>query len=698
MIKKIILFTAIILPCFNGLFSQPSYPTGVFCSCGPTTGIGNGSVAPNIAKLDFVKGILVRMSWELCEPQDGNYNWTYLDGQLEAAKNYGKKISVAIGNGMGAPQWLYSAGVQRIISEVPYKDTIPVPWDEKFLEKWSDFIAALGKRYKNDTTIVLVYVTNSSGNGYEMQLPFKTTPSLAELGYSDEKMIQSWKRCITVFADAFPNHIITNDFHPVNNSNKIADSVYNYAKSTYGRRYGANAWWWTQKNTTVYPAQYEILKKSAASNMFAGVQMAYSHTRDSSKFGVGGMPAALDMAMNNGIFYWEFWNEDLLNTKFDSLFRSVTDLKKADTTQSSSLITEKIIGPVSGKEITFAVYLPPGFQELSDSLPVIYNLHGIGGNYLSGTKNVVQSYEEALEKGIIQPMIIVFPDGMNDSFWADSKDSSRMVETNVIKEIIPFIETKYKTKTGRCNRVIQGFSMGGAGAVEYAAKYPDVFSICINYDGAVGAIRDWKSISTYHPAIAQSMFGNDSVYFRDFCLWDNLSKHLVYIKDDVKFKFSVGALKDGNEELKKFFDNYHINLDFYQSQCDHNFTCLLEENGEENWKFIQKNKGCTATKVYENCSKNVPSVYPNPATDYIEINLGVIHEPKQSGDQRSSLPLQIMRIFNTLGECVIYVETGLRPVSGEDSEPVQRIDVSQLPAGVYFLRLGNSVEKFVILK
>lgn len=684
--KTITYLICSLIICFYIAGAQVKFPSGVFCSCGPTTGIGSGSVAPNIAKLDFVKGILVRLSWELCEPAEGQYNWSHLDGQIDAALKYGKKISLAIGNGMGAPQWLYAKGVQKIISEMPYKDTIPFPWDNLFLDKWGNFISKLGDRYKNDTTIVLIYATNSSGNGYEMQLPFKTTPTLAEAGYTDDKVISSWQKCLDAFAEAFPNHPVTNDYHPVNGSNKVADSVYYYAKAKYGKRYGANAWWWTQKNTTVYPAQYKILQNSADSLNFAGVQMAYSHTKDSSKFGAGGLPAALDLAINDGVYYWEFWNEDLLNTKFDSLFRAVTDLKKPDDTSistSGKVVTVTFDGPISGKKITFALYLPPDYENGADSLPVIYNLHGIGGNYQSGTVNVVKSYEQALSKGLIRPAVIVFPDGLNDSFWADSKDGSVMVETNVIHEILPYVESNYRVKYGRCYRVIQGFSMGGAGAVELAAKYPELFVACVNYDGAVGAIRDWKSISTYHPGIAEKMFSNDSIYFKDFCHWENLNKNMDYLRENLLFKFSIGALKAGNEELKKYFYDNNLELEYYQSLCDHNFTCILEENGETNWMFIEKSFGCSFTDVNEKLNTgNEPFISPNPASEYMEIYVGDRHACSVQDD---------IKIYNAIGECVMKVETSLSPVS-------TKINISQLQAGLYYVRIGSIIQKFMVIK
>lgn len=297
-------------------------PSGVYCSCGPTTGVGYGSVNPSIAVKPFVKGILVRVAWELVEPTDNNYNWSLIDGQITAANTYGKKISLGIGCGIMIPQWVFDAGAQRLVTPAPIVDTIAVPWDAIFLNKWTEFISALGARYQNDTTINLVYITTSSQNGFEMQLPPATTPTLTAVGYTDAKMISSWKTIMNSFNSAFPNHYLTNDFHPVNGSDVVADSVYEYAVSAIGSRYGASAWWWSQHNTTVYPSQYVILQNSTINNNFTGIQMVKSGTLDSAKFGPGGMPAALQLAKSDGICYWEFWNSDILNPAFDSLLNN----------------------------------------------------------------------------------------------------------------------------------------------------------------------------------------------------------------------------------------------------------------------------------------------------------------------------------------------------------------------------------------
>jgi hypothetical protein len=77
------------------------------------------------------------------------------------------------------------------------------------------------------------------------------------------------------------------------------------------------------------------------------------------------------------------------------------------------------------------------------------------------------------------------------------------------------------------------------------------------------------------------------------------------------------------------------------------------------------------------------SVCPNPASEYIEINVGAIHE----------LSLQEIRIYNIYGECSLTpcpVET----VGANGRSPV-RVDISYLSSGIYFVRIGEFVAKFV---
>jgi hypothetical protein len=50
--------------------------------------------------------------------------------------------------------------------------------------------------------------------------------------------------------------------------------------------------------------------------------------------------------------------------------------------------------------------------------------------------------------------------------------------------------------------------------------------------------------------------------------------------------------------------------------------------------------------------------------------------------------LQEIRIFDVFGKCVLTVGV-------QNFEPLQRVDISALPAGVYFVRIGEEVRKFI---
>ena len=81
------------------------------------------------------------------------------------------------------------------------------------------------------------------------------------------------------------------------------------------------------------------------------------------------------------------------------------------------------LGPITQRPVLFNIYLPEGYADSAQRYPVIYHLHGLGGSQ-GGPHNVSvpASFEAAEDAGVIGPVIIVFPNGYTDSFWADSID------------------------------------------------------------------------------------------------------------------------------------------------------------------------------------------------------------------------------------------------------------------------------------
>lgn len=83
-----------------------------------------------------------------------------------------------------------------------------------------------------------------------------------------------------------------------------------------------------------------------------------------------------------------------------------------------------------------------------------------------------------------------------------------------------------------------------------------------------------------------------------------------------------------------------------------------------------------------------PIISPNPASEYIEINLDTINPTLKHGVNEGANEI---KIYNTYGELVLTVGTG-RELS------LQRIDISHLPFSMYFIQIGSYSEKFMIIR
>ncbi len=143
------------------------------------------------------------------------------------------------------------------------------------------------------------------------------------------------------------------------------------------------------------------------------------------------------------------------------------------------------------------VYTPPGYSK-ERKYPVLYLLHGIGGNEnrewtRGGAANVIMDNLIADKK--IQPMVVVFPNGNASTNTANSGRSGRggfgsggdpaalagdgwgkNFESDLIKDIIPFIESHYSVHADREHRALAGLSMGGGQSLDFGLGNLDTFA------------------------------------------------------------------------------------------------------------------------------------------------------------------------------------------------------------------------------
>ena len=118
------------------------------------------------------------------------------------------------------------------------------------------------------------------------------------------------------------------------------------------------------------------------------------------------------------------------------------------------------------------VYLPDGYQKSQHRYPVLYLLHGAGGDESTWVDRaaIQERTDRLIANGDIPPAIVVMP-GCPGCWWVDgAKDKA---ETAFWSDVVPAIEQRFRTLEAKAGRLIAGVSAGGYGAVRFAMKYPE---------------------------------------------------------------------------------------------------------------------------------------------------------------------------------------------------------------------------------
>ena len=137
----------------------------------------------------------------------------------------------------------------------------------------------------------------------------------------------------------------------------------------------------------------------------------------------------------------------------------------------------------------YAIYLPADYDSSQRSYPVLYLLHGQGGDQANWIDygDLQQIADHTINSGNATPMIIVMPDATSgrSGYFNDIRGDWNY-EDFFFQELIPFIEKKYRVKPIKRSRAISGLSMGGGGTFMYALRHPELFSAAYPISAYVG--------------------------------------------------------------------------------------------------------------------------------------------------------------------------------------------------------------------
>jgi enterochelin esterase-like enzyme len=136
---------------------------------------------------------------------------------------------------------------------------------------------------------------------------------------------------------------------------------------------------------------------------------------------------------------------------------------------------------VYNDEHPFAVYLPPGYKKSTARYPVLYLVHGSGDVYASwtnaGAANVILDNLIAQKKAV--PMIIVMPyNGSDYPHLPLTRPAPGTLpfEDYMVKELIPYVDTNYRTLADRKHRAMAGLSAGSGATFNVGMKHSELIS------------------------------------------------------------------------------------------------------------------------------------------------------------------------------------------------------------------------------
>ncbi|WP_338874611.1 alpha/beta hydrolase-fold protein [Spirosoma sp. SC4-14] len=212
-----------------------------------------------------------------------------------------------------------------------------------------------------------------------------------------------------------------------------------------------------------------------------------------------------------------------------SIFLIVPLLSSAQSRRRAQLTTPQSNGPVPvvsapqtrllesliwnssmlNRAVKFSVYLPPDYYTSNRRYPVVYLLHGYGDNETSWIQfgEADRIADAGIRSGELPPMIIVMPDA-GTTFYINDYQNKIRYEDMFVQELIPHIDSMFRTRTQREFRSVSGLSMGGFGSLTLAMHHPELFSGCaalsagIRTDEAFASIPDERYDAVFAPVFS----------------------------------------------------------------------------------------------------------------------------------------------------------------------------------------------------
>ena len=167
--------------------------------------------------------------------------------------------------------------------------------------------------------------------------------------------------------------------------------------------------------------------------------------------------------------------------------------------------------PSLGMKRRLNIYTPPGYEAGDSRYPVLYLLHGMGGDETAWAAlgRAAQIFDNLIADGRMKPMIVVMPNGNASQEAAPGETHFGLVPPTValphtmdgafeeaFPDIITFVDNTFRTVPDKAHRAIAGLSMGGFHSCHTSRLYPDMFDYVGLFSAAISP-RDKSHTKIY---------------------------------------------------------------------------------------------------------------------------------------------------------------------------------------------------------
>lgn len=176
------------------------------------------------------------------------------------------------------------------------------------------------------------------------------------------------------------------------------------------------------------------------------------------------------------------------------------DLYQVNKVPHGSVTRRWYDSPGNSMQRRLTIYTPPGYETGSEKYPVLYLLHGAGGDEEAwmALGRFSQIMDNLIAAGKAKPMIVVTPNGnvIQDAAPGEGTDGYYKPQFMVPKtmdgtyeatfpDIMKFVESSYRVKADKANRAIAGLSMGGYHSLHISRYYPNTFDYVGLFSAAI---------------------------------------------------------------------------------------------------------------------------------------------------------------------------------------------------------------------